>query len=310
MSALDKKRTEALGIALKKEETALADKKAEEKAVNDLAFELQKNGAPQSVVNLALQAKTKQDIQKIPGVSNYLLSQTDKLDLQLKQKQIAKLNQELTTKNVDAGELVKINGTDYIRYKDGTISEPVLPGAGDIATVTSRLDNKIKTLDKLIKPSVGLATSAGSLRGAPIPFLAKNAINNWRADAINVVQKLTVDELGRVKSDGVTFGALSNGERQAVGDAATALSAAMIYTGSGDDRRPTGKFKMSEKKVIEEFKKIQDGYNLDFQRRTGISYSDYVVNPELIKTKAADDFIDDSINVLESNINYGNYPTN
>lgn len=263
------------------------------------------NNAPQSVLQSISRAGSIEDITKLG--STYLQSPADKLDLQIKRAQLTKLNQELSTKNTDVGDLVKIGGKDYIRYKDGTISEPVLPDAADTGVVVSRLDEKLKTLGKLTNPSVGLATSAGSLRGAPIPFLAKGKINDWRADAVNIIQKLTVDELGRVKSDGVTFGALSNGERQAVGDAATALSAASIRDKDGN---PTGRFKMSEKKVIEEFNKIKQGYELDFQKRTGIPYADYINNPNAIKNKVADDFIDQSATALQNNSYYGNYTTN
>lgn len=263
------------------------------------------NNAPQDVLQSISRAGSIQDITKLG--SKYIQSPVDKLDLQIKQAQLSKLNQELKTKNTDTGEIVKIGGKDYIRYKDGTISEPVLPDAADTGVVVSRLDEKLKTLGKLTTPSVGLATSAGSLRGAPIPFLAKGKINDWRADAVNIIQKLTVDELGRVKSDGVTFGALSNGERQAVGDAATALSAASIRDKDGN---PTGRFRLSEKKVIEEFNKIKQGYELDFQKRTGIPYAEYINNPDAIKNKVADDFIDQSATALQNNSYYGNYTTN
>jgi hypothetical protein len=278
----------------------LDKEEADLKEISDLSLEALKEGAPASVATQMRSAKTVEEAMKIGG--KYIGS----FDRQLKSLQIQKLKSELAT-NSDAGDLVKINGKDYIRYKDGTISEPVLPEASDTAVVVSRLDNKLSTLDKLLNPSVGLATSAGTLRGAPVPFLFKGKINDWRADAINVVQKLTVDELGRVKSDGVTFGALSNGERQAVGDAATALGAASRRDKEGN---PTGKFKMSEKKVIQEFQKIYDGYALDFERRTGIKYSDYKNNPEVVKQKIADDFIDMTTGSIINNTIYGGYPTN
>lgn len=260
---------------IKEDDRAYAKQEADLKEISDLSLDALQNGAPASVATQMRSAKTVEEAMKIGG--RYIGA----FERQLKSLQIQKLKSELLP-NSDAGDLVKINGKDYIRYKDGTISEPVLPEASDTAVVVSRLDNKLSTLDKLLNPSVGLATSAGTLRGAPVPFLLKGKINDWRADAINVVQKLTVDELGRVKSDGVTFGALSNGERQAVGDAATALGAASLRDKEGN---PTGKFKMSEKKVIQEFQKIYDGYALDFERRTGIKYSDYKNNPDIVKQK-------------------------
>lgn len=280
----------------------------EEKTSNSYLFTAIQGKAPSSLIAKAQDLINKgakpNEVAKVLG--QYSMSLADRLEIQLKQKQIDKLDKELTTKNTDVGELVKINGKDYIRYKDGTISDPVLPEAADTGVVVSRLDNKLKTLSKLTKPSVALATSAGSLRGAPIPFAFKNQINDWRADAVNIIQKLTVDELGRVKSDGVTFGQLSNGERQAVGDAATALGAASIRDKEGN---PTGRFRMSEKKVIEEFKKIYDGYALDFERRVGVPYQSYLQNPDAVKEKVVDDFIDQAgTSLINTNI-YGGYST-
>ena len=311
LDAYDKKRSEALKYALDKEEKQIAERKEEEKKSNEYLFTAIQGKAPANLIAKAQDLINKgakpNEVAKVLG--QYSMSLADRLEIQLKQKQINKLDKELTTKNTDVGELVKINGKDYIRYKDGTISEPLLPEAGDTGVVVSRLDNKLKTLDKLTKPSsVGLIYSAGALRtplGKPLGLI--NQINDWRADAVNIIQKLTVDELGRVKSDGVTFGALSNGERQAVGDAATALGAASIRDKEGN---PTGEFKMSEKKVMEEFNKIKQGYALDFEKRTGIPYEQYLENPEIVQQKSVDDFIDSAGTALMNNNNYGGYPTN
>jgi DNA-binding transcriptional ArsR family regulator len=271
----------------------------------------QQGNAPQSLIDKArkvLESGGKRnDVSNILG--KYGLTLADRLDLEIKRKTLDKLEQELNKSNPDFGELVKINGKDYIRYKDGTISEPVLPEAKDTEVVVSRLDNKIKEIDRLtaFNGGVGLATSAGSLRGAPIPFLFKGKINDWRANIKNLTSKLTVDELGRVKSDGVTFGQLSNGERLAVGEAATALNAAMITRGSGDDKKATGRFKMSEPEVLRQLNIIKDAYLLDFERRTGVNYAEYQANPDVLKNKLADEFIDKYETALEVN-NYGGYP--
>ena len=155
---------------------------------------------------------------------------------------------------------------------------------GDKPLVIARTDNKIKTLDKLLQGGVGLKASAGAWkRGA---LIDKNEIQDWRADIINITQKLTLDELGRAKTDGITFGALSDSERQAIGDAASALNSAMVFDKNG---RPTGRFKMSEEKVLEELEKIKDGYAIDFERRIGISYEDYKkATPKITEEEYAD----------------------
>ena len=281
---------------------------------NEMIINALQSKAPQNLITKAQdilkKGGTQADVASILG--DYSMSLADRLDTKLKQAQIDKLNSEITSKNIDAGELVKIGGKEYIRYKDGTISEPILPEAADLNMVKNRLDEKIGKVEGLINDKIALGFSAGPLRSKPLGYIGR--VNDWRADVINVVSKLTVDELGRVKSDGVTFGALSNGEREAVGAAATALSAGMIYKGEGDNKTPTGKFKMSEKKVAEELKVISDNYKKDFERRTGLdkmgfTYEDYKKNPDIIKQKLADDLIDETGTILEDNL-YGDYPTN
>lgn len=314
LTAAENKRLKAQEMKVVDAQNQIKKAEEEEKTSNGYLFTAIQGKAPANLIAKAQDLINKgakpNEVAKVLG--QYSMSINDRLDIQLKTAQIDKTNREINKlikeTNTDVGELVKINGKDYIRYKDGTISDPVLPEAGDTDVVVSRLDNKLKTLDKLTKGSAGLSYSAGALRtplGKPLGFI--NQINDWRADAVNVIQKLTVDELGRVKSDGVTFGALSNGERQAVGDAATALGAASVRDKEGN---PTGEFKMSEKKVLEEFNKIKQGYALDFERRTGIPYEQYLQNPEIVQQKSVDDFIDSAGTALINNNNYGDYPTN
>lgn len=122
LAAYDKKRADALGVALKKEENELAAKKAAEKEVKDLAFTLQINGAPTDIITKALAAKTKQDIQAIAGVGDYLISKADKLDMQLKSLQIQKARQDLVpTKGLTDQEVAKITGTPEYKTINGVL---------------------------------------------------------------------------------------------------------------------------------------------------------------------------------------------
>lgn len=130
--------------------------------------------------------------------------------------------------------------------------------------------DKIEQIEGLLNNTAGIGASAGLKNVSVNPFNF-NKVNDWRADVINVLSKLTVDELGRVKADGVTFGALSDPERKAVGDAASALNAGMIQ----ENGLPTGRFNLSEGKVIKELRTIQTLAEQDFLRRTGQSYQDF-----------------------------------
>jgi hypothetical protein len=307
LSRDEAKQAREMQIKLGVEERKIKKAEEEEKKSSDMIFNAIQGNAPTSVIAKAQQlinsGASTNEVAKALG--NYSMTLADRLDLRLKQAQLSKISSELKATNPDAGDLVKINGQDYIRYKDGTISNPVLPGASDIKTVVSRNGEKIKTLDKLIKGGIGLTGSAGAVRVKPI--IGSQVVNDWRADAMNIISKLTVDELGRVKSDGVTFGALSNGEREAVGAAASSLSAASIKDKEGN---PTGKFRMSQDKVQEEFTKIQDAYKLDFERRAGVPYETYVQNPQILEQRVADDFVNSYAPQLAEEQNYGGYPTN
>lgn len=270
------------------------------------------SNAPQMMISKAQEllntGKSATEVARVLG--NYSLSLADRLENQLKQKQLAKLEQELTTKNTDVGELVKIGGKDYIRYKDGTISDPVLPEATDDKMVVERITDKISGIDELLANKIGLRESAGAVRSIVKLPGTINKINDWRAGLINITQKLTVDELGRIKSDGVTFGQLSNGERLAVGEAATKLNSSMIRKGSGEDARPTGRVKLSEKETENQLNIIKKYYKLDFKRRTGVDYDTYVENPEVLDQKLKENsgefwsIVDNQ--ALQAN--YGNYP--
>ena len=178
------------------------------------------NNAPQSVLNAINSAQTIDDITKVG--SQWIMSKADKLDQQLKQAQINKLYQEIAKSSETA--------TNAVSKKDLPI---VIASAEDkINKIQGLLSNK-----KAINASSGILKRASGL---------STSIRDWRADVKNVLSDLTVDELGRVKANGVTFGALSEGERKAVGDAASALNAAADTDKNG---KLTGYFNISEKKV-------------------------------------------------------------
>lgn len=218
------------------------------------------NGAPQSVLNKINSATTLGEITSVGA--GYLENKADRLSNTLKQLQINEANKKIT----DAG----------------VISEKDLP------LVVKSASDKINKIQGLIDNNKGLTASSGILkRGA---FLS-GKIRDWRADISNVLSDLTVDELGRVKASGVTFGALSEGERKAVGDAASALSAAGSLDSSG---RLTGYFNISEDKVRQELKTIQDYAKIDFERRTGVSYDEYVALQNQPITEAS--YVDQLLN--------------
>lgn len=80
------KRGKALEYALNQEARKLEEQKAEEKAVQSMGITLAQNQAPQSIINRVNQAKSVKEIMSIPGISKYLLSTQDRLDIAIKQQ--------------------------------------------------------------------------------------------------------------------------------------------------------------------------------------------------------------------------------
>ncbi|HRF69840.1 MAG TPA: hypothetical protein PKV66_00250 [Candidatus Pelethenecus sp.] len=111
LSSIDKKRTESLNAAIKREETALAEKKANEKAVSELIVNASSQGAPQETVSRAAKAKTEAEAAQILGVYA-----GDYLSTQIKKAQLAKLgleNQEAYNKLYGSGA-----GLRSLSYED------------------------------------------------------------------------------------------------------------------------------------------------------------------------------------------------
>ena len=82
LASLDKKRAEALNIAIRKEERDLEEKKANEKAVSDLIVNASSQNAPQDILNKAKNAKTPAEAAMILGqyAGNYWAIEKAKQD--------------------------------------------------------------------------------------------------------------------------------------------------------------------------------------------------------------------------------------
>lgn len=145
----------------------------------------------------------------------------------------------------------------------------------DPIIIQSSLDD-LNTLKGLSTDNLSINATTGYLRAGKYNPLFRNRLNDWKSNMGNVLAGLTVTELARVKNTGVTFGALSDGERKAVSDAATALNFAKEMKGEGENKEWTGRFNSSDKFVKDELAKIQKLAEIDFQRRSGgVSSEDY-----------------------------------
>lgn len=158
---------------------------------------------------------------------------------------------------------------------DNQTGEIISKGTGtsnlaDLPMAQQQGADKIEKIDSVLSNSTGINASSGMFQRYSLAN--KNKVLDWRADVGNILANLTTDSLGRIKASGVTFGALSDGERLLVGAAANALINAAEKDATGN---LTGRFKMSEKKVKEELATIKKYAELDFKKRTGQSYEEF-----------------------------------
>jgi len=213
---------------------------AKEKEVFSTAFALQKNGAPMAIVEQALKAKSVQEIQQIKGVSNYLLSQAERLDMSLKQAQIANTYSQIR----ERADAITKEEQAAQKLKEQNIAK--LPSIKD----------KLASIDSLIN-SKGLNSAVGTTK------LGRNAIiNNLTGETQNfvggvkqLISRETLDTLVNLKAEGGTLGALSEKELAMLEGAASKINTWEIKdskTGVG-----TGKYNASEKAFRKELETLK-----------------------------------------------------
>lgn len=286
LASIDKKRTDALGIALKKEEQDLADKKQKAKDIQDILLKASQFNAPQTVLD-AIKNSTDANSAAIAG-KGYL---TDPLDTQLKKAQIAEAYSKVNENNNTAKDqkIVKINGTDYVQNKNGSFSLPNLPNTPGGDANKSVVQNKIAQIGAVIGAK-GEASSVGtnflSRQGAEraavrILTLGSTGLGvgnraNFTATVEQITKGLTLQALIDAKANGATFGALSEGELSLLADSASKIDNYAVKDKSGKVLY----YKANEADFNNELKTLQDGlqkaYNIKYGETDANNYLDTV----------------------------------
>ncbi len=235
-------------------------KQKDEENAAALVLKLQANGAPQSLINKALKAKTVGEIQALSGVGTFLNSAADRLDLAIKQQQLIKAkndNSGSSSKVLSVDDAIKL-GVPY----GTTEAQAAAMGKGGTGGESTRLalQDKITAIDGLIK-SKGLNGVVGPNKLARFDPLAFNAFTGVQGDFIAGVSQLTnketLDSLLALKKAGGTLGALSEGEGKLLANAATKINS---WAQKDKDGNVTG-YKTSEasfKKELETIKTLSD----------------------------------------------------
>ena len=155
------------------------------------------------------------------------LSEMDKLDLENKRLQNLKLQSDLSAGPSIQTQVVDVDGKKVlINSKTGAKIADITTGTGTTNLLGMSLtQSKISEISNLIKdPSLSAAVGTSGL-GRVSPFeLFTGGRSTFIGGVQNLLENLTFDKLGQIKSTGVTFGSLTEGERGSVAAAATKLN--------------------------------------------------------------------------------------
>lgn len=267
----------------------LENRQKNEEALQSMLVTASSQNAPIDLLNRAKNAKTPSEAAMILGqyAGDFYKTELLKQQIATEKAQRSKIYADMTAteqakqspeveawvNNINSGK-AKLSDVPAKLKSLVSVGLASAQAKADPTTIQSSL-NELDTLQKLRSDDLAIKGLSGTLTVGPFNVLYTSRLNDWKANMENMLSKLTVAELARVKNTGVTFGALSEGERIAVASAASALNSAKQYEGEGENRRWTGKFNASEEFVREKIKQIEDLAEIDFQKRTGKSSSEY-----------------------------------
>ena len=142
LSQIDKKRTEALNAAIKKEEQQLADQKANEKGISDLVTNAAGQGAPADLRARAAKAKTPMEAANILGVyaGDYLKNELLKEQLKTEKAQQDKFSADAQKTRSEIGTSgVSLKPLTEVQAKDLTYAQRTSQATPTIANLESKI---------------------------------------------------------------------------------------------------------------------------------------------------------------------------
>ena len=265
LTGIDKKRTEALQVSLKREADKLAEDKKNETDIQNMLVNASSQGAPSSLVTRARTAKTPADASMILGqyagdywgmktkIAQYnkILAETDKTN------QETRLGGAVTTSGVagnspahswltqyNSGAMSlediysKIGSSKTAESTKNQLSQLIANQGGkrvipmDDAQITA-INQQIKNIDDLTtadKLGYNGKVISGPTQGGAFGFGAR--ITGAKGDALaiarNLISNQTLQSLADAKAKGITFGALSEAELNAVANAASRVASKVI----------------------------------------------------------------------------------
>ena len=144
LASVDKKRTEALSAAIKKEERELEEKKANEKSIADLVMNAAGQGAPEELRVRAAKAKTPMEAANILGVyaGDYMKMKTYESQLLTDKAQRANIYSQIAERNAEAikkQQLANFQAPPIVNATTGQVDPRSV-----IASIVKSTGNKLK----------------------------------------------------------------------------------------------------------------------------------------------------------------------
>lgn len=183
------------------------------------------------------------------------------LELALLRKQLAPTGSSRSTQIVDVGgKKVLVDSQTGESIREITVGENG-DGLGNAQAVDNINTLNTLTTHKGIKGTVG---AYGLTRWTPLSADAADK-QDFIAEVEKLRSNLTLDKLLQAKSQGATFGALSDSERQAIASAATKIGTWAIT----DDTGKVKGYQTSEKNFKKELDSINNFAKLDYLMKGG-----------------------------------------
>lgn len=278
LQSIDKKRADALAVALRKQETDLADKKAKQKANADIASDYAKYAMEAGQSDIASQISLldtesptfRQDLTMLQSkIKNPMME----LDIAIKRANLAKLQKETNLLGQptpaerkaeeealrsakDAIPLIQ----DKISLIDDIIISPALP---------SRVGTNFFSRKPLGFVSGAIKTILGK-SGKDIYVDMSGQGQTFAGSVQQLSSKEFLDALIAAKAKGATFGALTDREGEALRQAGTKLNGWEI---KDKDNKPTGVWDVNEASFKKELNTIKELANRALLKAQGTTIS-------------------------------------
>lgn len=238
-------------VAYDQYKSKLEEAKDDQKAIYTLGTDVAKHGAPQSVIEGVMNAKTKKEALKI--AAGYV---EDPLDRALKQ---AKLAEARASAGMAAAPTIKeINGADYQwDSKSGQwVPAKVASGSGsENIEVTAPLKLRLDDVNSLLT-NKGYEKVVGTFPWGRTPALS--AFTGVAQNAAATIHQLTAAEtlstLINLKKAGTTLGALNESELELLKSAASKIN---DWEEKDEKGKPLGRWNISEADFKSELERIK-----------------------------------------------------